>query len=452
LTGEEYISVVRKYVYPTAFAHVLGFVGEISADELEGRRGYVAGDYIGKMGIEKQMERRLRGSVGGVVVERRVDGKVIRRLREIEARKGQEVNLTIDAGLQKKVTEVLDGRKGGVVVSDAGTNEILALVSSPSFDANVFTQQIGDGLDMGLKRQEILENDQKLMFNRVLAGVYPPGSVYKMVTAIAALQEGEINRGFEMEDTGEIRVGEFRYGNWYFDQYGRLDGVLDIVKAISRSNDIFFYRIGEMVGATKLAAWSEEFGLGKLVNLSLGKQAAGVVPSPEWKENYKGEKWFLGNTYHMSIGQGDLQVTPLQVHQMASVIAGGGKLCDPSLIVGDRVKCKELEIEEDNLEIVTDGMVAACSAGGTAFPFFNFSTKQASPSGELDLSERVACKTGTAQFGDPDDRTHAWIVVFGPAEKVEILVTVLLEAAGEGSYEAGPVAKEIFDYWFHERG
>lgn len=468
--GEIWQDVGREYLFAGALAHVVGYVGEISEAELAQKQlkcnpgniscNYVLGDTVGKMGLERVAEESLRGEMGGVVVERGANGEMVRQLTIREPIAGEDIRLSIDAGLSQKAIEVLAGREGAVIASDPKTGEILALVSSPSFDPNLFSNQ--QSVISNQQREEILTSEEKPLFNRALGGLYAPGSVFKVVTATAGLEEEKIDEKSEIEDTGEITVGTFRYGNWYFDQYGRKEGSLNIVSAIKRSNDIFFYRVGERLGAEKLAEWAGRFGLGKVVAMGLPGEAQGMVPSPEWKERVLGERWFLGNTYHFAIGQGDLQVTPIQIHQMASVVARLGKKCPLSLVtkkdekalispLAEATDCEDLGIEPETIKLVTEGMVAACAPGGTAFPFFTFSAKEASPSGEIAAEDRAACKTGTAEFGDPQDRTHAWFVVFAPAEDPELVMTVLLEKAGEGSYEAAPVARALFDYWFHER-
>ena len=313
-----------------------------------------------------------------------------------------------------------------VVVSDVGTGEILALVSSPSFDPG--------------RPAEFVDRPEKPFFNRAVGGEYPPGSVFKLVTAVAGLEEGKVTETTQIEDTGEIRVGEFRYSNWYFDQYGRKEGALNLVGGLRRSNDIFFYRVGEAVGPEKLAEWARRLGLGKATGWELGGEGAGLVPDPAWKEKFKGERWWLGNTYHMAIGQGDVAVTPLQVNMLTGVV-GTGRLCRPEIIFNFQFSifnCEDLGISEKTLELVRQGMTEACLPGGTAFPLFGW-------------EPQVACKTGTAQHGGKETLPHAWFTVLAPADKPEIALTVLVEAAGEGSYEAAPVAKEILEYWFHER-
>jgi penicillin-binding protein 2 len=427
--------VGRSYVYDAAVAHLVGYAGEIDKDELIERPEYGLGDLIGKMGVELVYEDVLHGKNGAELIEIDAHSSVVREVAKKEAVPGKDLQLSVDIRLQKKAHQLLEGREGAIISINPNKGEVLSLVSSPTFDPNDVAASLG--------------RDDEPFFSRVSGGLYPPGSVFKIVTSIAGLEEGKINRETEFEDTGEIRIGPYRYGNWYFDQYGRKEGFLNIVEAIKRSNDIFFYRVGEKLGATKLSDWAKLFGFGRTSGVDLTGEVEGLVPSPLWKERIKGEKWFLGNTYHFAIGQSDLQVTPLQVAQMTSVIANNGKLCKP-YVRGDTdmdsIECEDLGISKENLDIVKEGMVEACLPRGTAFPFFNFGVQR---EGQFQRIE-VACKTGTAEFGDSEDKTHAWFTVFAPAQDPEIVVTVLLEKAGEGSYEAAPVAKEYLEYYFGE--
>ncbi|MEK7556358.1 MAG: penicillin-binding transpeptidase domain-containing protein, partial [Patescibacteria group bacterium] len=233
--------------------------------------------------------------------------------------------------------------------------------------------------------------------------------------------------------------------------YGRTEGEIDTVRAIARSTDTFFYKVGEFVGPERLAFWARKFGLGQDSGVDLPGEVSGLVPDPEWKLKTKGERWFLGNTYHMAIGQGDVAASPLQVNVMTSVVASGGKRCRPKVVQVEQVDqveqgCEELGIGEETLKVIRKGMLGACATGGTAFPFFNFE-----PS--------VACKTGTAQT--VGENTHAWLTAFGglPNESgsgnfrinPNIVLTVLVEEGGEGSRVAGPVAREILQEWFSEQ-
>lgn len=427
--------VGRSYVYGPQIAHVTGFVGELDRDELSVNPDYELGDLIGKTGIEYMYEELLHGRNGAELVEVDATSSVVREVAKREPVSGEDLRLTVDHRLQTKAYELLGDSLGALVALDPENGEVLTLVSTSSFDPNNVAVS--------------LDRPDQPFFNRAITGLYPPGSVFKVVTATAGLEEGKIDAETQIEDTGEIRIGSYRYGNWYFSQYGRKEGLLNIVRAIKRSNDIFFYRVGELVGATTLSEWAKAFGFGRESGIDLPREAQGLVPSPLWKEREKGERWFLGNTYHFAIGQSDLEVTPLQVAQMTGVAAEDGNLCRPHILL-DREEedelCQGIELEAETLRLVKEGMVEACLSGGTAFPFFNFGIKEG---GQLKRIE-VGCKTGTAEYGNPEGRTHAWFTVYAPAQDPEIVVTVLLEGAGEGSYQAAPVAKEFLEYYFGE--
>jgi penicillin-binding protein 2 len=330
--------------------------------------------------------------------------------------------------------EALEDRPGAVVATEPKNGQVLVLISSPSFNPNDITP-------------ENLTDVTLPFFNRAVGGVYPPGSTFKIVTAVAGLEEGKIDKNTTFTDLGEIRVGDYSYKNWYFTQYGKTEGTINLVRAIKRSTDTFFYKVGEWVGPTRLANWAQSFGLGKKSGIDLPGEVGGLVPSPEWKEE-KGDRWFLGNTYHFAIGQGDILTTPLQVNVMTSVIANGGKLCQPTIaqntsdggpkgLLRGEINCQDLKLKAETLSLVKEGMKEACSPGGTAFPFFDF-------------SPQVACKTGTAEFGDLAGKTHAWLTSFSPVDNPQIVVTALVEKGGEGSYVAAPVVKKVMEAWFNE--
>lgn len=438
--------VVREYPYGEVVAHVVGYVGEAGEDEV--KQGLVLGSKIGKMGVERSEDERLRGEIGEELLEVDATGKRVDLIGKREAVAGQSVKLNIDAELSREIGRILAEReeekgeyKGAVVVSRAGTGELLALVSWPSFDNNLFSGLPGEGKYK--KVEEVLgDGERQPMFDRAVGGNYPPGSIYKLVTAVAGVEEGKVNSETSVLDEGEIKIDSYRYGNWYFDQYGKTEGEIGLERALARSNDIFFYKVGEWVGVEKLGEWSRKLGLGRRTGIGLEAEGTGRVPDPLWKEKLTGERWFLGNTYHMAIGQGDLTVTPLQGNLMTAVVVSG-KLCKPGLVVGEEGRCEDLSLSEVGREMIVEGMVGACSEGGTAASFFDFPV-------------RVACKTGTAQQGGEEDDPHAWITAVVPAENSEgnrdddyangVVITVLLEASGEGSAEAGPVATKIARY------
>ncbi|OGY10762.1 MAG: hypothetical protein A3D26_02890 [Candidatus Blackburnbacteria bacterium RIFCSPHIGHO2_02_FULL_44_20] len=451
------IDIAREYPLNEAAAHLVGYVGEASPEEIASMPNDKCpplglGDLVGRGGIEQQYDCLLRGVDGEELVEVDTQGRLIRRLGRREAIPGESLSLYADATLQKVAYDALQdapnltksiggtnweggGVRGAIVAQEVETGGILAFVSYPSFNPSTLGEEYSR-----------LSADKNLpLFNRVIGGAYHPGSTFKVVSTVAGFEDGKIDRLFQYEDTGRVTAGTFSYSNWYFTQYGRTEGVIDVVKAIARSTDTFFYKVGELVGAPRLAYWAEKFGYGRKTGIDLPGEVAGLIPNPEWKLATKGERWFLGNTYHMAIGQGDVAASPLQVNQMTQVVASGGVLCKPRVVKGDKGDCGDLGISKEALEVVQEGMKGACSADGTAFPFFNF-------------EPRVACKTGTAQT--VGENTHAWFTVFGPVSSLQgqalqsgkqIVLTVLVEEAGEGSRVAAPVARRVLEEWFKGR-
>lgn len=430
------VEIGREYPYGEALAHVLGYLGEATKEEMQSAKcknqNYELGDLVGRTGIEEKYDCDLRGLDGGELIEVGAVGEIIRTVGKKEPLSGQDLKLSLDLDLQLAAYQALEKRgKKAALVASTPQGEILALVSYPSFDPNLMTraeEQVSN------KIEEILDNPQQPLFNRAISGAYPPGSTFKIVTATAGLEEGKINSQTQIEDPGEIVIGQYRYANWYFTQYGKTEGVIGLVQAIKRSTDTFFYKVGEFVGAEKLVVWAKKFGLGEISGIDIGGEIEGFLPNPSSGD------WFLGNTYHLAIGQGNLGLTPLQVNNMTAVIASGGKLCKPRLAQCQmsNVKCQmcqDIGIKKETIGLITEGMKETCSTGGTAFPFFDF-------------EPRVACKTGTAEFGDPSGRTHAWLTAFSPLDEPEIVITTIVEAGGEGSYVAAPIVKEVMEEWF----
>jgi len=416
----------RKYVYGADFAHITGYLGEANADEVnrvdprclnKGPRRL--GSYVGRGGLEQFYDCKLRGIDGEEMVEVDTFGNRVRTLGRRAPIPGEEVQTNIDFKIQKKLAEAMSGLAGAAVVT-LPTGEVRALYSSPSFDPN---QSISKYL-----------NDKNLpMFNRAIGGTYHPGSIFKIVTTVAAVEEAKIDADFTYEDKGVIKIDDYEYKNWYFTQYGATEGIVDAVRAMARSTDTFYYKIGEMTGADKLSSWSRKFGLASSTGIDLPGEVNGLVPSPEWKKAVKGEKWFLGNTYHFAIGQGDLAVTPVANHRLSMSVANEGFLCE--LKISGTPSCALLGVSSKALGLVKKGLKAACDPSGTGYPFFDFTPE-------------VACKTGTAETSI-EGETHAWFSVFAPLESPQYVVTILVEKGGEGSRVAAPIAKKIMDYIFH---
>jgi len=311
--------------------------------------------------------------------------------------------------------------------------EIIVLASSPSFNPNDFSFDKNDSMI----KSYLSDNENLPMMNRTISGRYHPGSVFKLVMVTGGLESGVIDKNTSFEDTGVIKVGEYSYNNWYWTRYGKTEGMVDVYRALQRSNDIYFYRLGENLGVDRIKQWSLKFGYGEKTGIELPGEVAGIVPDDKWKRETKGERWFLGNTYHLSIGQGDLSVTPLQVTQMTNIVANGGKRCRLTLISNEKLECRDLKIKRDTIEVVKEGMKMACKTGGTAYPLFSMKTE-------------IACKTGTAEVGDGTKDTHAWLTAFAPADNPEISITVMVERGGEGSDIAAPIVADFLKEWFEE--
>ena len=495
----------RDYLFGNSLSHVIGFTGELSQKELSDQyyvlRGYRRGDRVGRMGAEAVYEEKLRGRDGRELVEVDSSGKIIRTLGVDREIPGEDVTLSFDISLSRVVEEAFPKEfSGAIVVTKPATGEILAMYSNPSFSSQAFS----DGLTQD-SYNALINDPRRPLFNRAIGGVYPPGSTFKIVTSISVLEEAAMKPETTVEDVGVITIGKATFPNWYFIQYGKTEGSVDVVKAIARSNDIYFYKAGEALGITKLAKWARTMGLGQTLGIEVPGEASGLMPDPAWKESYftspldrdaRNNLWYLGDTYHVAIGQGYLLTTPLQVNFWTNLIANDGKLCKPTILKATRDKkpfgktqsrqetsCKDLGIKKKTIEIIGEGMKRACETGGTGWPLFEFkvqsskfkvqelSNASASAYPVIYAKVPVACKTGTAEYGDPQNKTHAWFTVFAPVTNTafggvgtgqapdsgskniltgepEISVTVLVEAGGEGSSDAAPIAKKILEEWF----
>ena len=445
--AEDTVSDYTRY-YPMGekLSHALGYLSKVGDDEVgkinpgcpqKGPRSPTS--LIGKTGLEEAYECTLSGIPGEEIIEVDATGKTVRILGKKDPVPGKDIQTTIDYGLQTEVANQMSGKKGAAIVTSPD-GSILAFYSYPGFDPNVFVSEKGRE-SIG----DLLTSEDLPFFNRVIGGTFHPGSVFKPLVAIAALESGAIDRNFVYSDTGVIKVGDYSYSNWYFTEYGRTEGPIGLTKAIARSTDTFFYTIGQLTGPEKIAEWADTFGLNAQTGIDIGGEVKGLIPTPEWKKKVKNETWFLGNTYHMSIGQGDVSLTPIEVNSYISAIADNGKLCTPHFVnVQPGVfGCKQIKVKQNNLDLVKEGMAGACSTGGTAYTFFDFPQKHG--------GVQVDCKTGTAEVGT-DGTPHAWFTFFAPADNPQIVGTILVEKGGEGASVAGPVARKIADYYFQSFG
>ncbi len=422
----------RWYPHNSAGAHVVGYVGPISKTELLENSSAKIFDLVGRTGLERAFDKLLMGTAGSREYEVTARGETIRVVRETPMIAGQVIKTTIDPFLTEVAQKALGENVGAVVIEDVQTGAVLALVSSPTFDPNIFTKFTQTTQEQAQRSQQInawLQDPRQVLFNRAIAGEYPPGSVFKLVTAVAGLESGRITPETVVQDEGVLKVGDYSYANWYFSQYGRTEGSISLERALARSNDIYFYKVAEMSGPETIATWARNFGFGSATGIELNGETSGLVPDPEWKERTLHEQWYLGNTYHFGIGQGDLLVSPLQVTQLFQTIANSGTRCQPHLSAEHENGCYSIGIKEENIAPILKGMIAVCSTGGTAFPFFSYNEQFElnSDPNEAILNGMAACKTGTAEFGGADERgfrkTHGWFsVVVGVPQPIETIV------------------------------
>lgn len=460
---------IREYKYPFVNSHIVGYVGKLTLEEYRERAedGYMYNDQIGKTGLEQVYESYLRGTFGQRQIEIDSRGSVKRIFGEVPSKPGQNLFLNVDQQLQDKLHEILVkrvqaiGRKAAVAIAlNPNDGRILAFISLPSYDNNLFAEGVS------FARYAQLQADQsRPLFNRAIAGSYPPGSTVKPMVAAAALQEGVVGENTTVVDKGNIVI-ENIYGGPDSIFYGYARGGLgkvDVRKAIALSSDIFFYIVGggydpekiSGLGISKIAEYFRKFHLGVQLGIDLPGEVDGLVPTPEWKKEYfagdaAAERWYLGDTYHVAIGQGDLLTTPLQVLSMTASIANGGRIFKPFIV--DRVEDQdgnilqknepqllaELGIDQKNIEIAREGMRQVVTEGTAK------SLQQ--------LPITSAGKTGTAQFDAKNlSRTHAWFTAFAPYEDPEIAIVVLIEDGGEGGTNSVPVVRETLDWWARER-
>lgn len=451
--------VVSKRIYYTneALSHVLGYRQIADENDLKNDsclNKLKLGDKTGKKGVEQLYECDLRGVRGKKLVEVDALGKQLKTLSILPPAPGKDITLSIDSMLQEKAHALLAEKKGAVVALKPDTGEVLVLESAPGFDPQIFED--GDTKQSGA----LILDESKPLFNRATEGNYPPGSTFKMFVASAGLEEGVITPEDTIEDKGFIEAGPIRFHNWYYREQGRTDGEVNLVKSLQRSNDIYYYELGGKLGAEKIRKWAELFGFQNKSGIGI-HEIAGIVPSAFWKEQVLGERWFLGDTYNLSIGQGYVTSSPLQVAAATAVFANDGYLCTPHILKSTSSNdktCKKVPISEKTYDVIREGMKAACETGGTGFPFFDYrigklsaseSAKLATDAAELAAGTRVevGCKTGTAESQQGRD-PHAWFTIFAPFEKPEIVVTVLVEEVGQGSEIAAPIAKEILTSYF----
>ncbi len=434
----------RLYRYPMALSHLLGYTAPVTAEELLAHDEYRVADWVGKMGLEKQFQTVLKGSDGYNLYEVNTLGEKQRLIKKVQPRSGQNIQTSLDPYLSQLAFRALGQNQGAVVISNAKNGQVLTAVSKPSFNANDLSfAQTEEKLEQQRQRnvQRYFEDERNVFFNRAVNGTYPPGSVFKLVTALAGLNKEAIDQNKTVLDEGILKVNDYEYANWYYTQYGRTEGDISLVRAIARSNDIYFYKAAEWTGPKAIAQQARQFGFGQKTGIELPSEASGLVPDPEWKEKQQGERWYLGNTYHFGIGQGDMLVSPLQVAQLTQAIANSGEICHPRLVDKEEFDhCQGLGLKEQYLKLVLSGMIQACAEGGTAYPLFKYGPEQQSGDIEQLFNQgALACKTGTAEFGKVDEqgyrKTHGWLSAIVEVNQSELIDQLEAESTEENQTE-----------------
>lgn len=457
--GDEFdfrgIDVLTRYarVYPDgdAMSHLLGYLREIDPAKLKaysekyGPR-YEIGDYIGIGGIEEEYDLSLRGWDGFVQKAVNAFGREVawseERLLQKEPQNGMRLKLSILQKLQKTAKEQFKGKIGSAVAIDPSNGEVLLFYSSPTFDLNKMSSPDGSKY-----WQEISSRPEKVVLNRGLQGFYPPGSTFKIVTAIAALEEGIIKPDDKLFCGGGLKFGNRFYKCWRKGGHGNIP----IIEAIASSCDTFFYQLGLKLGVDRIAKYAKLLSLGEKTSIDLPNERSGLIPTSEWKERTRNEKWQEGENLSVAVGQGYDSVTPLQNAVMAAIIANGGKKISPhvvrALIDPDdeeaypwhEIKTKEPLFREENIRIVKEGMKGAVeSVGGTAHGLDRLNLKIAGKTGTAQVVSREAWRAGIAEQKD-----HAWFVAYAPYDNPTIAVSVIVEHGGFGASAAAPIAGEI---------
>ena len=422
-------SPVWRRVYPTASlaAHVVGYVGEITRDELEEQRDlrYEGGDIVGKNGIEAFYEDKLRGTVGEEAVEVDARGRRLKTISYTEPIKGSDVHLTLDLSAQRFASELMKGYRGAIVGMRVEDGAVDVLYSSPSYDPNPLTWGIS------AKEWALLLNDkERPMMNRTTSGVYPPGSTFKIVTAMAALTEGTVNLSTTVHCPGYLKVGNQTFRCWKRSGHG----TENIVTALRDSCDVYFYQVSLWMGADKLLRWAQYFGAGSKTGIDIPGELPGNLAGREWKRRRFNEGWYHGDTVNYSIGQGYLLTTPLQIARMFAAIANGGRLVVPRLNKEAPVLGEKISFSKAHLELVQRGLTEVVRSG------------TGRPAGGFGVS--IAGKTGTAQNAHGDD--HAWFVGYAPVEKPKYVVVALVEAGKAGSSVAGPIVGKMLAHMLNK--
>ncbi|WP_431125699.1 penicillin-binding protein 2 [Variovorax paradoxus] len=451
----------RNYPHAEIASHVLGYIGRISQREKtamedwaeEDQANYKGTDYIGKLGIEQSYEKTLHGQTGVEQMETSAGGRAIRRLASHPATPGNTVMLSLDIKLQKLVEDMFGDRRGALVAIDPKTGEVLAFVSKPTFDPNLFVE----GIDTE-SWKELSESLDKPLLNRALRGTYPPGSTYKPFMALAALQTGKRGPNVVVNDPGYFNFGGHRFGS----PEGNLGGV-DMRRSIQVSSNIYYYSLANEMGVDLIHDFMKPMGFGQITGIDLGGEVRGVLPSTEWKRNaYKRpeqKKWYAGETISLGIGQGYNTFTMLQLAQATAIVADGGMKHKPHLVLATRntvsgevapvpqPPAENLGYAAANVAVIREGLTSVVTSGTARGVFAGASYQAAGKTGTAQAVTQAQNTRYNARALEEHQRDHALFMAFAPVNDPKIALAVIVENAGWGAGAAAPIARRVFDYW-----
>lgn len=431
------VDVTRHYLYGETGAHLIGYLGKLNQKQYNDPdfKGLPSDAFVGQWGIERLYDKQLRGIPGERIVEVDALGRELRLIAEKPPSKGEDLVIAMDINLQKAAEESFGEKTGALVAIKPDSGEILALVSKPSFDPNLFAKGISQR-----QWEDFINNPKNPLLNRALQSQYPPGSTFKIVTALAGLEEGVIDSGTKVTCNGGLSYGRWHFGCWQKKGHG----TLSLHRAIVESCDVYFYEVGRRLGIDKIASYARELGLGNDSGIRLVKERKGVIPDTKWKQEKKGQPWYLGETFNASIGQGYVAVTPFQMAELTSTVSNGGHIYAPSLLMlKERPQMtKKLNIHSENINEIKKGLFGVVNEpSGTGWLAKSYSVE-------------ICGKTGTAQvIGMRKDskylselhRDHAWFVAFAPCDKPEIAMSVMVEHGGHGGAAAAPIARRAIE-------
>jgi penicillin-binding protein 2 len=466
------VNPIRQYNDGGSLAAIIGYTGRVDQQDLEANPTYDPTDFIGKLGIEKQYESLLRGQDGSTQTEVDATGRPIKLLASKPAEAGDNLVLTIDSGLQNYLSGAIQQQMQASGATEAAgialnpsNGEILAAVNLPTYDNNLFAKGISQS-----DYSKLLNDKAQPLFNKAIAGAFPTGSIIKPLVAAAGLQTGTITPDTTVDDTGSIVIHNqynpaitYTYRSYtdYESGYSGNLGVVNVVKALAVSSDVFFYTVGggfgniAGVGIDRLASYFNKFGLGELPHVDIPEQTAGRVPTPSWYQKATGQPWTVGNTYNTSIGQGDLLASPLQMAVAEAAIANGGKVIQPHFLKsvegagGQTISTVQPKVEAQNF--ISPQNLATIKQGMHDAVYASYGTACCKIAAQVPV--QVGAKTGTAQTGtSATDKPDAWFTAFAPFDNPQIEIVVLIENSGEGATYAAPAVRETLAYCFTRPG